>query len=52
LVIAEFAGLGPAPFAGMLLSDMGADIVCIDPLETASNPADVIDVRLPIEKEG
>lgn len=26
----EFAGLGPAPFAAMVLSDLGADIVCID----------------------
>ena len=26
----EFAGLGPAPFCGMLLSDLGADILRID----------------------
>ena len=26
----EFAGLGPAPFCGMLLSDLGADVVRID----------------------
>lgn len=26
----EFAGIGPGPFAGMLLSDMGADVVRID----------------------
>ena len=25
--IIEFAGLGPAPFAGMMLSDMGAEIL-------------------------
>jgi len=25
--IVEFAGIGPGPFAGMLLSDMGADVV-------------------------
>lgn len=30
LKILEFAGLGPAPFCGMLLSDMGADVVRID----------------------
>ena len=30
LRIVEFAGLGPAPFACMLLSDMGADVVTID----------------------
>jgi alpha-methylacyl-CoA racemase len=28
--IVEFAGIGPVPFAGMLLSDLGADIVRID----------------------
>lgn len=28
--IVEFAGLGPGPFCGMLLSDMGADVVRID----------------------
>jgi alpha-methylacyl-CoA racemase len=30
LRIIEMAGLGPAPFAGMLLSDMGANVVRID----------------------
>jgi alpha-methylacyl-CoA racemase len=28
--IVEFVGLGPAPFAAMLLSDMGADVLRID----------------------
>ena len=28
--IVEFAGLGPAPFCGMLLADLGADVVRID----------------------
>lgn len=28
--IVEMAGVGPAPFAGMLFSDMGADVVRID----------------------
>src|SRR5687768_199493 len=28
--ILEFAGIGPVPFAGMLLSDMGADVVRVD----------------------
>ena len=27
--VLEFAGLGPAPFCGMLLSDLGADVVRI-----------------------
>ena len=38
------AGLGPAPFCAMLLSDMGADVVRID-REGGSNPLDLkIDV--------
>jgi len=28
--IIEFAGIGPAPFAGMMLADMGADVIRID----------------------
>jgi len=28
--VLEFAGLGPAPFCAMLLSDLGADVLCID----------------------
>lgn len=30
LKIIEFAGIGPGPFAGMLLSDLGAEVVRID----------------------
>ncbi|MBW0104797.1 CaiB/BaiF CoA-transferase family protein, partial [Pseudonocardia sp. KRD291] len=28
--VVEFAGIGPAPFCGMVLSDLGADVVRID----------------------
>ena len=28
--VIEFAGIGPGPFCGMLLSDMGADVLRID----------------------
>ena len=28
--IIELSGIGPAPFAGMLLADMGADVIRID----------------------
>jgi len=28
--IIEFAGMGPGPFAGMMLADMGADIIRVD----------------------
>lgn len=30
ITVVEFAGLGPAPFAGMLLADMGARVIRID----------------------
>ncbi len=28
--VVEIAGLGPAPFAGMMLADMGADVIVVD----------------------
>jgi alpha-methylacyl-CoA racemase len=28
--VLEFAGLGPAPYGGMLLADLGADVLCIE----------------------
>lgn len=39
--VLEFAGLGPAPFCCMLLSDMGADVVRIDRPGTTYLAADV-----------
>jgi alpha-methylacyl-CoA racemase len=40
LRIVEFAGLGPAPFAGSMLADMGADVIVIDrPGVDTSRPA-------------
>jgi len=41
LRVLEFAGLGPAPFCAMLLSDMGADVVCIDRPGTRYEASDV-----------
>jgi alpha-methylacyl-CoA racemase len=42
LKVLEFAGLGPAPFCGMLLSDLGADVVRIDrPGQGWDSPTDV-----------
>lgn len=43
LRVLEIAALGPVPFAGMLLSDLGADVVrvdrtCPDPASTWSDP--------------
>ncbi len=40
--VVEFAGLGPAPFCGMLLSDLGADVVRIDRQDGAYQPWEVI----------
>ena len=28
--IVEFAGIGPGPFAGMMLADMGAEVASLD----------------------
>ena len=36
--VIEFAGIGPCPFAAMLLSDMGANVVRVDRLEAVSSP--------------
>ena len=43
--IVELAGIGPGPFAGMLLSDMGADIIRIDRAQQV-NPAQFDKVNL------
>jgi alpha-methylacyl-CoA racemase len=36
--ILEFAGLGPAPYAAMLMADLGADIVRIERTDASSTP--------------
>ncbi|MDO8378984.1 CaiB/BaiF CoA-transferase family protein [Phenylobacterium sp.] len=42
LKVIEFAGIGPGPFCGMLLSDLGADVVRIDRKGTGgASPANV-----------
>lgn len=42
LRVLEFSGLGPGPFAGMLLADMGADVVRVDrPPVRPADPAEV-----------
>ena len=42
LKVIEFAGIGPGPFCGMLLSDLGADVVRIDRKgQGRSNPSDI-----------
>lgn len=42
LKVVEFSGLGPAPLAGQLLADLGADVVVID---RASGPVNANDVN-------
>ncbi|MFD4838270.1 CaiB/BaiF CoA transferase family protein [Achromobacter sp. NPDC058515] len=58
--VVEFAGLGPASFAGMLLADLGADVVRIDRPGVASPEAGAtlrgrirlaIDLREPAGRE-
>ena len=41
--VIEFAGIGPGPFCGMLLADMGADVVRID-RPAPDRPRDRFDV--------
>ena len=41
LKIVEFTGLGPAPLAGQLLSDLSAQVVVIDRKSAAADKADV-----------
>ena len=43
--LVEFAGIGPVPFAGMVLSDLGADVIRIDRIE-----ADDHEVSSPVER--
>ena len=44
LRIVEFAGIGPAPFAAMLLADMGADVVRIArPGAAQLDPRDIVE---------
>lgn len=41
--VVELAGLGPGPFAAMLLGDLGAEVVRIDrPGTPAAQPADIV----------
>lgn len=40
LTVVELAGLGPTPFAGMVLADLGADVVRVDRADRASGGHD------------
>ena len=37
--ILELAGIGPGPFAAMLLADMGAEVVRVDRAQAVRGPA-------------
>ena len=43
--VLEFAGIGPGPFAGMMLSDMGADVLRIERKGAPNPPANRLDAR-------
>lgn len=49
--VAEFAGIGPAPFCGMLLADLGADVVRIDRVEP-TGPGLALDARFDLLNRG
>ena len=42
LRVIEMAGIGPAPFCGMLFADMGAEVIRIERVGTPRDPHDVL----------
>lgn len=43
VVVTELAGIGPAPFCGMVLADLGAEVIRIDRLGGAAMPIGSVD---------
>jgi alpha-methylacyl-CoA racemase len=41
LRVVEFSGLGPAPLAGQLLADLGADVITVDRKAAPADPFDI-----------
>ncbi|MBM1555288.1 CoA transferase [Sulfitobacter mediterraneus] len=41
LKVVEFSGLGPAPLAGQLLADMGAEVITVDRAAASADPTDI-----------
>lgn len=41
LKVVEFSGLGPAPLAGQLLADLGAEVIVIDRRSAPADPTDI-----------
>ncbi|HPE32214.1 MAG TPA: CaiB/BaiF CoA-transferase family protein [Parvularculaceae bacterium] len=55
--VIEFEGLGPGPFCGMLLADLGAEVILIERPGSASGPAAIFrrgkkSITLDLKKEG
>lgn len=44
--VIEFSGIGPGPFAGMMLADMGAEVICI------SRPDDKSETKFQVSERG
>ena len=36
--VVELAGIGPTPFAGMMMSDLGAEVIRVDRVGGSGNP--------------
>jgi alpha-methylacyl-CoA racemase len=45
LRVIEFASIGPGPMCGMLLADLGADVICIDRVKSGGLDA-LLDLRI------
>ncbi|UWR26659.1 CoA transferase [Sulfitobacter sp. S223] len=41
LKVVEFSGLGPAPLAGQLLADLGAEVITVDRKAAVADPTDI-----------
>ncbi len=48
--VVEFVGLGPGPFAGMLLADLGATVIRVDRLEDARAAKRSVPARGPLHR--
>jgi alpha-methylacyl-CoA racemase len=46
--IIELAGIGPGPFAGMMLADMGAEVIVVD----RAGPPSPMDMKVDINRRG
>ena len=50
LKVVEMAGLGPAPFAGMILADLGAEVIVVDRIAKGATSSE--QVRTQIARRG